>query len=168
MSVENFSISTIINEMFVLAFLVVVESGRLLMGHSHEPADFDRQLQKIFWILEHGVQSTIGINQTVNVSWQKKVKPTLKLCTRIRMVAMTLGFGKSMTEIGRLVMMEGLHVALVKISGVLRTSTSGVEIHGHYGRLVKFVMHAIRHRQIISIWNITKINNISIHWLSCN
>ena len=118
--------------------------------------------EKIFWILEHGVQSTIGINQTVNVSWQRKVKPMLKLCTRIRMVAMTLGFGKSMTEIGRLVMMEGLHVALVKISGVLRTSTSGVEIHGHYGRLVKFVMHAIRHRQIISIWYITTINNISI------
>lgn len=61
MSVENFSISTIINEMFVLAFLVVVESGRLLMGHSHEPADFDRQLQKIFWILGLTVPSVYSV-----------------------------------------------------------------------------------------------------------
>ena len=118
--------------------------------------------EKILLILENGAQSTNGIKQTVNVLWQRKVKPMLKLYTKIRMVGMTLGFGKSMTEIGRLVMMEGLHVALVKISGVLRTSTSGVEIHGHYGRLVKFVMHAIRHRKMISIWNITKIDNISI------
>ena len=98
----------------------------------------------------------------MNVFWQRKVRPTLKLYTRIRMVAMTLGFGKSMNGIGRLVMVDGLHAMLVKIFGVLRTSTSGVEIHGHYGRLVKFVMHAIRHRKRISIWNITTINNISI------
>ena len=75
---------------------------------------------------------------------------------------MTLGFGKSMNGIGRLVMVDGLHAMLMKILGVLWTSTSGVEIHGHYGRLVKFVMHAIRHKKLISIWNITKINNISI------
>ena len=118
--------------------------------------------EKILLILENGVQSTDGIRQTVNVLWQRKVRLTLKLYTRTRMVAMTLGFGKSMTGIGRLVMEEGLHAILVKILGVLRTSTSGVEIHGHYGRLVKFVMHAIRHRQIISIWYITTINNISI------
>ena len=118
--------------------------------------------EKILWILENGVQSTIGIKQTVNVSWQRKVKLTLKLCTRIRMVAMTLGFGKSMTGIGRLVMMEGLHATLVKILGVLRISTSVVEIHGHYGRLVNCVIYAIRHKKMISIWNITKIDNISI------
>ena len=114
--------------------------------------------EKILWILENGVQSTIGIKQTVNVSWQRKVKLTLKLCTRIRMVAMTLGFGKSMTGIGRLVMVEGLHAILVKILGVLRISTSGVEIHGHYGRLVNSVIYAIRHRKMISIWNITNIS----------
>ena len=118
--------------------------------------------EKILLISENGAQSTNGIKQTVNVLWQRKVKLMLKLYTRIRMVVMTLGFGKSMTGIGRIVMMEGLHVALVKISGVLRTSTSGVEILGHYGRLVKFVMHAIRHRKMISKWNITKINNISL------
>ena len=78
--------------------------------------------EKILWILENGVQSTIGIKQTVNVSWQRKVKLTLKLCTRIRMVAMTLDCGKLMTGIGRLVMMEGLHAMLVKILGVLRLS----------------------------------------------
>ena len=118
--------------------------------------------EKILWILENGVQSTNGIKQTVNVSWQRKVKLTLKLCTRIRMVAMTLDFGKSISGTGRLVMVDGLHAILVKILDVLRISTIGVEIHGHYGRLVKFVMHAIRHRKMISIWNITKNDNISI------
>merc|ERR1712024_243698 len=46
--------------MFVLAFLVVVESGRLLIGQSHEPADFDRQLQKIFWILGYHLSIRFG------------------------------------------------------------------------------------------------------------
>ena len=113
--------------------------------------------EKIFWILEHGVQSTIGIKQTVNVSWQRKVKLTLKLCTRIRMVAMTLGFGKSMTGIGRLVMVEGLHAILVKTLGVLRTSTSGVEIHGHYGRLVNCVMYAIHHKKIVRTFSLKNL-----------
>jgi len=61
MSGPDFSIATIINEMFVLAFLVVVESGRLLIGQSHEPADFDRQLQKIFWILGLTVPSVYSV-----------------------------------------------------------------------------------------------------------
>ncbi len=33
----RYSIGTMINEMFVLAFLVVIESVRLLLGHRHEP-----------------------------------------------------------------------------------------------------------------------------------
>ena len=119
--------------------------------------------EKILWILQNGVQSTNGIKQIVNVLWQRKVKRMLKLYTRIRTVAMTLGFGKSMTGIGRLVMVDGLHAILVKIFGVLRTSTSGVEIHGHYGRLVKLAMLANRPRKLASNWNITKINNISIY-----
>lgn len=61
MSGPDFSIATIINEMFVLAFLVVVESGRLLIGQSHEPADFDRQLQRIFWILGLTVPSVYSV-----------------------------------------------------------------------------------------------------------
>ena len=118
--------------------------------------------EKILLILENGVQSTIGIKQTVNVSWQRKVKLTLKLCTRIRMVAMTLDFGKSISGTGRLVMVDGLHAILVKILDVLRISTIGVEIHGHYGRLVKFVMYAIHPRKTLSIRNIKKIKDISM------
>ena len=45
------SVSTIIWDMFLLAALVGVETFRLFIGQSHEPADFDRQLQKLFWIL---------------------------------------------------------------------------------------------------------------------
>ena len=48
-------------QMFILAFLVVVESGRLLVGQSHEPADFDRQLQKVFWILGLTVPSVYSV-----------------------------------------------------------------------------------------------------------
>lgn len=61
MSGPDFTIATIINEMFILAFLVVVESGRLLVGQSHEPADFDRQLQKVFWILGLTVPSVYSV-----------------------------------------------------------------------------------------------------------
>merc|ERR1712203_145479 len=37
--------------MFVLAFLVVVESVRLLLGQQHEPVDFDNRMSAIFRIL---------------------------------------------------------------------------------------------------------------------
>ena len=40
MSGPTFPIGTMINEMFVLAFLVVVESVRLLLGQQHEPVSF--------------------------------------------------------------------------------------------------------------------------------
>ena len=45
MSGPTFPIGAMINEMFVLAFLVVVESVRLLLGQQHEPVSFN-QLSK--------------------------------------------------------------------------------------------------------------------------
>ena len=55
MSGPTFPIGTMINEMFVLAFLVVVESVRLLLGQQHEPVSFIKLLMhmQVLWsILE--------------------------------------------------------------------------------------------------------------------
>merc|ERR1739844_841281 len=51
LSGPKFPIGVMINEMFVLAFLVVVESVRLLLGQQHEPVDFDKKMSAIFRIL---------------------------------------------------------------------------------------------------------------------
>lgn len=50
-----------INEMFVLAFLVVIESVRLLLGQRHEPVDFDNQISAIFRILVLTVPSMYSV-----------------------------------------------------------------------------------------------------------
>jgi len=61
MSGPTFPIGAMINEMFVLAFLVVVESVRLLLGQQHEPVDFDNRMSAIFRILVLTVPSMYSV-----------------------------------------------------------------------------------------------------------
>ena len=55
MSGPTFPIGAMINEMFVLAFLVVVESVRLLLGQQHEPVSFIK-----FWLWQYRLWSFQG------------------------------------------------------------------------------------------------------------
>lgn len=57
----KFPLGAMINEMFVLAFLVVIESVRLLLGQRHEPVDFDNQISAIFRILVLTVPSMYSV-----------------------------------------------------------------------------------------------------------
>lgn len=61
LQMSGWSIGAMINEMFVLAFLVVIESVRLLLGQRHEPADFDSQISSIFRILVLTVPSMYSV-----------------------------------------------------------------------------------------------------------
>jgi len=63
LSGPKYPLGSIINEMFILAFLVVVESIRLLLGQRYEPVvvDFDSQLSAIFRILVLTVPSMYSV-----------------------------------------------------------------------------------------------------------
>merc|ERR1739844_350344 len=61
LSGPKYPLGTIINELFILAFLVVVESIRLLLGNKQEPQDFDSQMSAIFRILVLTVPSMYSV-----------------------------------------------------------------------------------------------------------
>lgn len=61
LSGPKYPVATMINEMFILAFLVVVESVRLLLGQQSEPVDFDTKLSAIFRILVLTVPSMYSV-----------------------------------------------------------------------------------------------------------
>ena len=61
LSGPKYPLGTIINELFILAFLVVVESIRLLLGNKQEPQDFDSQMSAIFRILVLTVPSMYAV-----------------------------------------------------------------------------------------------------------
>lgn len=61
LSGPKYPLGSIINEMFILAFLVVVESIRLLLGQRYEPVDFESQMSAIFRILVLTVPSMYSV-----------------------------------------------------------------------------------------------------------
>lgn len=61
MSGAKFPVASMINEMFILAFMVVVESIRLLLGQQHEPVDFDKKMSAVFRILVLTVPSMYSV-----------------------------------------------------------------------------------------------------------
>ena len=65
MSGPTFPIGTMINEMFVLAFLVVVESVRLLLGQQHEPVSFIKLFMHTGLIHMQLTLESVSKNQTL-------------------------------------------------------------------------------------------------------
>ena len=53
--------TTLINEMFVLTFMVVVESVRLVLGQKHQLDDFEKSLSNVFRILVLTVPSMYSV-----------------------------------------------------------------------------------------------------------
>merc|ERR1739846_167956 len=57
----RFGASTLINELFILTFLVVIESVRLVLGQKHQLDDFEKSLSNVFRILVLTVPSMYAV-----------------------------------------------------------------------------------------------------------
>lgn len=90
----KYPLGTMINEMFILAFLVVVESIRLLLGQKHEPMDFDGNLSAVFRILVLTVPSMYAV--AYMTFWQSFVTRLDAALGMIMLLIQTMQFFSAM------------------------------------------------------------------------
>jgi len=81
----------------------------------------------------------VGVNLAVNALLVMKVTVMLMLRTVTQMVPMMLVYGKLMISIGLNAVVVVPPVIHLLILNAVKRFSLGVEIHGDYGQLVKFV-----------------------------